>query len=154
MLLQLQNGEPFATGATNYDYRPATNRENTPRIIVSIIIENIQTLAFVDTGGVYAICSPNIANGLGLNPGDGISTTPIRWRGERYKGFLHPLPMTILAEDGVSHQIEPTFFIPQLAVGQTWDEDLPCVLGMYLCLERLRFAVDPSTDTFYFGELS
>jgi hypothetical protein len=154
MLLQLQNGEPFATGATNYDYRPATKQENTPRIIVSVMIKDIRTLAFVDTGGVYAICSPTIANGLNLNPRDGFSTAPILWRGERYEGFLHTLPMTILAEDGVSLQIEPTFFVPQLTVGQTWGEDLPCILGMYLCLDRLRFAVDPSMDTFYFGELT
>jgi hypothetical protein len=28
---------------------------------------------------------------------------------------------------------------------------MPCILGLYGCLERLRFAVDSHTEQFYFG---
>jgi len=29
--------------------------------------------------------------------------------------------------------------------------DMLCLLGLYGCLERARFAVDPLTERFYFG---
>lgn len=153
MQLLFENGDSFSSGVTNYEYRPVTEREETPRIIVSVILDNFQTLAFVDTGGVYGICSPEIAEALNIDPNDGAPVNPIKWRGEKIKGTLHRIPMTLVAEEGNSLRIEPTFFVPQLDPDQVWDDDFSCVLGMYLCLERLRFAVDPSTDTFYFGEL-
>ena len=151
MRLYLENGEEFASGATNYEYRPATERERTPRITVSIILDNFHTLAFVDTGGVYGICSPEIAASLNLDPKDAIPADPLLWGRGRLEGSLYRIPVTLIAEEGESLQFEPTFFIPQ--VDQAWEDDLSCVLGMYSCLERIRFAVDPSTDTFYFGEL-
>lgn len=153
MLLQFGDGEPYATGATNYQYRPATEREKTPRIVVSILIDDIQTLAFVDTGGVYAICPPDIASVLNLIPQDGIPTEPMLWRGSLLKGELYRIPTTIIAETGNSLRIESTFFVPQLTPDQIWVDDFPCILGMSGCLERLRFAVDPSADMFYFGRI-
>lgn len=154
MLLHFENGDSFATGATIYEYRPVTERETTPRIVISVKIGDVTTLAFVDTGGVYAICSPEIANDLNLDPMGGEPADPISWRGMSLRGLLYRIPLTIIAEEGASLQIEPTFFVPELQPNQTWDEDFPCVLGMYLCLERLRFAVDPASEnpTFYFGE--
>ena len=32
--------------------------------------------------------------------------------------------------------------------------ELPSILGLHSCLERVRFAFDPATDTFYFGPAS
>ena len=144
MLLQFEDGEPYATGGTNYQYRPATEREKTPRIVVSIRIDDIQTLAFVDTGGVYAICPPDIASVLNLTAQDGIPTKPILLRGNWLNGELYRIPTTIIAETGNSIRIEPTFFVPRLAPNQIWADDFPCILGMSGCLERLRFAAGQS----------
>lgn len=36
----------------------------------------------------------------------------------------------------------------------TTQSSFPCIPGMYLCLERLRFAVDPLNEIFYFGEVA
>jgi hypothetical protein len=156
MLLQYQNGEPFATGATPYAYLPASEQETTPRIIISVKIQEIVTSAFVDTGGVFAICSPEIAAQLKLDPGEGVTADPIRWRRESLQGVLHRIPITILAQEGTSLTIETTCFVPKLSHWQQWQSDFPCILGMYLCFDRLRFAVDPDPDNemFYFGALN
>ncbi|MBU1660545.1 MAG: hypothetical protein KKD28_03625, partial [Chloroflexi bacterium] len=118
MLLQFGDGKPYATGATNYQYRPVTEREKTPRIVVSILIDDVRTLAFVDTGGVYAICPPDIALELNLASQDGIPTEPILWRGNILRGTLYRIPTTIIAETGNSLRIVPTFFVPQLTPNQ------------------------------------
>jgi hypothetical protein len=158
MSLQFGNGEPFATGVTPYAYQPASEQETTPRIIISVNIQGIQTSAFVDTGGVYAIFSPEIAAQLHLDPNHGAQADPIRWRGggEKLQGVLHRIPITLLAEEGTSLTIEATCFVPKLTHWQQWQPDFPCILGMYLCFDRLRFAVDPDPDNemFYFGTLN
>ncbi|MBI4531612.1 MAG: hypothetical protein HY709_08815, partial [Candidatus Latescibacteria bacterium] len=48
------------------------------------------------------------------------------------------------AEEGENVEVEATWFISP-------DWPGPIVIGWKGCLERLRFAVDPSEDTFYFG---
>jgi hypothetical protein len=87
-----------ATGATSYQYRPATPQENTPRVILEIAVAGIMAEAMVDTGGVYLLCHPRLAR---------------------------------QEEEG-------------------WN-DMPSILGFYGCLERIRMAIDPVTETFYFG---
>ena len=51
MTLILPDGQPFTTGATAYQYRPATAQESTPRITLEVAIEGVVTHAMVDTGG-------------------------------------------------------------------------------------------------------
>jgi len=150
MLLNFDNGDPYATGATPYAYRPSTEKETSPRIILTVKIEGITTTAFVDTGGILVI-SPEIAQELSLNPSDGISAQPLIWRNNKLQGVCHRVALTLIAEQGDSLTIEATAFVPQTP--HKWQKDFPCILGMVNCLERLRFAVDPSNDTFYFGEL-
>lgn len=150
MLLQYATGEPFASGAAVYAYRPATDREDTPRITIDILIGDLRTSAFVDTGGVYLVCPPHVAESLNLDPDEGLPAQRLLLRGAHLQGILHRIPLTILATEGEAITIEATAFVP----GQQIDwSDFPCILGMHSCLERLRFAVDPGQDMFYFGEL-
>ena len=154
MLLSLANGAPFATGAAQYDYRPITAHEEMPRVIVRIAIDRFETAAFVDTGGVYLICSPEIASRLHLSSQDGLPVPRIQVRGIWLSGRVYTLPVTLVAEQGESVTIGITTFVPELRPNLTWTDEFPCVLGMYGCLERLRFAIDPGSDTFFFGDLS
>lgn len=149
MLLQLSTGEPFATGAAAYAYVPASEREDTPRITLDVLIGNLRTSAFVDTGGVYLLCSPQIAAALNLDPVDGLPVPNLLFRGVPMRGALHRVPLTILASQGNTITIDATAFVPERAVEGS---NFPCVLGVYLCLDRLRFAVDPLHEVFYFGE--
>lgn len=151
MLLQFSTGEPFATGAAAYVYVPASEREETPRITLDVLIGNLRTSAFVDTGGVYLICSPQIAAALNLDPVDGMPVPALLFRGMPMRGVLHRVPLTILASQGDTITFEATAFVPDSST--EWS-NFPCVLGIYLCLERLRFAVDPQAEIFFFGPLA
>jgi hypothetical protein len=153
MLLRYANGDTFATGATPYLYRPVTEKETSPRVILTVLIDSFETLAFVDTGGIFLI-APEVALHLGLDPNDGVLAQSLLWRNDRLQGMLHRVSLTLPAEVGNSLTIDATAFVPQLAPHQEWSLNFQCVLGMLNCLERLRFAVDPSSDTFYFGELA
>ena len=154
MLLQFADGNPFATGATPYAYRPATDREVSPRVIITIKLGDVVTTAFVDTGGVYLWCPPHIADDLDVDLAQADRVGPIVSARGVVEGALVRAPVTLLAEEGRSLVIEPTVFIPRLEPEAEWPEDLPCILGMQGCLERLCFAVDPTDDTFYFGALT
>jgi hypothetical protein len=154
MLLQFTGGTLFATGAAPYAYLPVTARESAPRVILSIRLGEIETSAFLDTGGVYLLCAPQLARRLGLDPQDGIPAPPLQLGRGRFEGALHRVGLTFIAAYGEDLSIESTIFVPHAKPGEQWPEDFPCILGMQGCLERLRFAVDPGNDTFYFGDLT
>ena len=151
MLLKFEDGRSFAQGACGYRYCPATTREATPRIIVQVQIGDINTPAIVDTGGVYFICEPQIAELIDLDPAEALETDEVNIRGTKCSGALHRVSLTLQAQEGQSIELEVTVFVPSLQPHHEWD--LPSFMGLSGCLERLRFAVDPVTDTFYFGAL-
>ena len=153
MLLYFDNGDPYACGVTPYVYRPVNDKDVSPRIILTILIEGLQTQAFVDTGGIFVI-APQVAHQLRLDPTSGLPAPELSLRGSLITGVFHRVLLTLLASEGDSLAIEATAFVPNLAPDQEWVEDFPCILGMNNCFERLRFAVDPTADMFYFGELA
>jgi predicted aspartyl protease len=150
MVLRFADGRAFATGACPYLDWFSPERRETARIFISVSIGESQTQAMVDTGGVYFVCDPEVAELLDLDtPSLGNATLLIR--GDRCEGSLHRHTVSIVAELGESFEQEVTLFVPRLAYGQEWH--LPSILGLQGCLEFLRFAVDPATNTFYFGRL-
>lgn len=152
MLLLRADGQPFATGAVNYLFRPATEQESSLRITIDIRIRDFQSPAFIDTGGIYLICPPEVADVLDLQPQDVLFRERILLRGLSIAGSVYRLPLTLIADRGNSMIIEATAFVPDNE-HLNWD-NFPCILGMQGCLERLCFAVDPMNEIFYFGESS
>jgi hypothetical protein len=151
MPLTFLNGARFATGATAYQYRPATSDETTPRLLLEVEIDGIRTEAIVDTGGVYLFCNPTIARLLSLTPAEALSDIQaILFRGVHIHGRLYRLSLTLLADEGDDVTIQATAFVPEPEEAEHWG-DMPCLLGLHGCLERARFAVDPRTEQFYFG---
>jgi hypothetical protein len=61
MLLALSNGEPFATGATTYDYNSLPGSDTSARLILQIWVEGQKTSAILDTGAPFLVCSPDLA---------------------------------------------------------------------------------------------
>lgn len=55
----------------------------------------------------------------------------------------------LLADEGQGESLtlDVTAFLPD----DRWN--LPNMLGLTGCLERIRFAVDPANDLFYFGAI-
>jgi hypothetical protein len=53
--------------------------------------------------------------------------------------------------EGDDLEIPATVFVPTIPPGETWLH--PNFLGLTGLLDRIRFAVDPAENTFYFGPL-
>jgi hypothetical protein len=116
-----------------------------------VAIDGVVTHAMVDTGGIYLVCHPRLATHLRLEPAEAISgLQALLFRGAVVQGRLYRLTLTLLAQEGDDVVIQATTFVPEPQEEESWG-DLPSILGFYGCLERLRFAVDPRTETFFFG---
>lgn len=151
MLLRLPNDEIFAAGAVKYEYRPAMPKESTNRIILPISVEvdkSIQTQAVLDTGAPYAILSPAIAKAAGFTSEQALESIRMLVRGKWLEGSLTRLNITLQATEGSDLTVDTTAFVPNDQVD--WGE-FPSFLGLAGFMERVRFAIDPNTDTFYFG---
>ena len=74
MALHFPDREVFTTSSAAYQYRPATPHETTPRVVIDVVIEGFPTEAMVDTGGIYLLCHPQLANQLSLDTSDAISS--------------------------------------------------------------------------------
>ena len=61
-------------------------------------------------------------------------------------GRLERVRVAFPAEEGDTFELDATWF-----VSAEWPG--PAVIGWKGCLERMRFAFDPATDSFYFGDL-
>jgi hypothetical protein len=154
MSLIFPDGQPFATGMTAFQYRPATAHETTPRAILDVVVEGVVTRTVVDTGGIYLLCNPRLATRLNLDRAEAISgLQSILFRGMLVHGRLYRMDVTLLADEGADFSFQATAFVPDHQEEESWG-DLPSILGLYGCLERARFAIDPFTETFYFGPTS
>jgi hypothetical protein len=152
MLLNFPNKDPFATGALRYSYSPVPGRDDvTPRIMIEVEIEGEQEAAVLDTGAPYLVCSPALAERLWLDPEDALEATTIRIQGVPIRGLIYRTNFVLHAREGNGLDFQATAFVPDT------DQSLPTnllpvtFLGLHGCLERVRFAVDPSSETFYFG---
>jgi hypothetical protein len=149
-LLSLPDGRPFATGAATYSVgQPGAKMAG--RILLQVSVEGVPTIAAVDTGGYYFVCRPDLAEELAPRLTDPLGQATLEIRGIKYRGTLYLLSVELPASQGESLVVPATVFIPKLAHGQEWR--LPSFVGFAGMLDRMRFAVDPATDTFYFGPL-
>ncbi|MBW4493144.1 MAG: hypothetical protein KME26_08670 [Oscillatoria princeps RMCB-10] len=71
-------------------------------------------------------------------------------RGMRLPGFVVRLNIRLVAREGEDLNVDATVFVPDSEA--LWG-DFPSFIGLTGFLERIRFALDPNTDTFYFGSL-
>lgn len=151
-MLQFRDGRIFAQGACCCSLGPITGSGPSSRISLRVQVEQIETDAVVDTGGIYLVCSRDIAEFLRPFLSAGVGHDTIRVRGEKVPGVLYPVRLSLLADDGCgeSLDLDVTAFVPDSGAPY----DLPTMLGLTGCLERLRFAVDPTDDTFFFGAMA
>ena len=149
MLLTTADGEPFATGVAPYSYRPAIN-DISNRILLQVEIGGVLVEAIVDTGSPYVICPPYLSDAIGLDPDTALEAIPYRVRGIDMRGNLYRVGVYFPAEEGDTLTVDATVFVPNPEWQQVWGEH-PAYIGLTGCLERMRFAVDPENDLFYFG---
>ena len=139
------NGGEFASGvATYYEEDPSWGSGQTS-IHVSVVVKGdiaLQTIARVDPATPWVILHSEISAEIGLRA----SSTEVELRtvAGLMRGSLERLPIRLVAEQGDSLEIDATVF-----VCDEWQREN--FLGYSGFLERIRFAVDPTSKKFYFG---
>jgi hypothetical protein len=144
MLLR-QDGAEFTTGRSRYSDRAPGSQEPTAKIFVKIIGEGLPgpVLAQLDTGAAWSILDVEVAEALGLLGRDG-EPKRISTRLGSILGKLEQTSLEIPADEGYSLTIEAIVWVsPEWRAGN--------FLGYHGLLEGIRFAVDPSDNSFHFG---
>ncbi len=143
----------FSTGVATYeDSYPGD--EGAARIVLSVSVEGrISTQAVVDTGAPWCILDPELARRVGVSADEGYTpATRLSIRGILYTGSLHAMSIGLRNErEGDDLEIPATVFVPKILPEETWPH--PNFLGLTGLLDRIRFAVDPVENAFYFGPL-
>lgn len=151
-MLQL-DGELFTIGRARYrDHRPE-RPEPTAKIHVRIRLGELpaELLFTLDTGAAWTCLDPELADDAGLLTGDAGVAVPLQTPFGRFNGRLLRVPLKIMADhdQGRTLDVVATAFV---AIDPGWPAGRS-FLGYAGLLERIRFAIDPGTNYFYFGPL-
>ena len=103
----------------------------------------------VDTGAPWCVLNPlefeKIADQA--EPIEEVTDRPLNIRGNSYTGCLCRLSIWLPALLGESLEVDATVFVPD----EEWF--YPNFIGLDGFLNRIRFAVDPKNNLFFFGAL-
>jgi hypothetical protein len=145
MLTLTSDGTAFATGRMRFLDEDPGHPEKSHKLYVKIEPGDFGSpvLAQLDTGSAFSILDREIAEELTLFDGQG-QPTNLDTRIGRISGRLERTKITILADEGESTEFEATVFVSR-------DWPAGSFLGYAGLLERVRFAVDPQQNFFYFG---
>lgn len=145
MLRLSSDGTVFAIGRTRFLDEDPVDSEKSPKVYVKIEPGNLGSpiLAQLDTGAAWSILDSQIAEEMTLFHGQG-QPTSLSTRFGVIDGYLERTNITILADEGESVEVEATVFVSRQWSGGSF-------LGYAGLLERVRFAVDPQQNFFYFG---
>ena len=133
----------FATGTSSYFDEDGDERSENARIHVRIEFDGVAVFAMLDTGAAWSVVNAELAEELGLFDRDG-EPVDMSSRMGTFSGKLVRAVARLVAEDGESVEVESTVFVSR---------DWPAgnFIGYSGLLERIRFAVDPDTNSFIFG---
>jgi hypothetical protein len=140
-----RNGQPFSTGASRFRDSAIGQGEPTAKIFVRFRLPNLaeEFVGQLDTGAAWSIVNWDIAEAAGIRIENG---ERVRYSGRwgTIEGVLVNCPILISADVGEPLAIESSIFV-------TADWSAGNFLGYCGLLERIRFALDPKANLFYFG---
>jgi hypothetical protein len=148
-MLFRQDGSAFSVGRSRFEDREEVATGGTAaKIFVKIAPEalgGVLLLAELDTGAAWSVLHTEVAEALDLLNGTG-EPVPYSTRLGRITGHLERTSIYIIADEGESLRIEATVWVSREWPGGNF-------LGYGGLLERIRFAIDPGDNFFYFGPL-
>jgi predicted aspartyl protease len=143
-----RDGAAFTTSRSTYhDFDLAHTSRRTGAIYVQRELPTAPRVflyALVDTGAPYCLFDTQWIETLQLRREDGESIS-LRTPYGLYAGTIHRLPIRVVAEEGQSLEVDASVFVTD----DHWQHGN--FLGYSGFLERLRFAVDPDNNSWYFG---
>lgn len=139
-----REGRVFATGEARF-----ADRHGSPETKIYVrfrLGDQIDELtAQLDTGATYSIIRSDLAESVGLSA-EGLANMKISTRLGDFRGRLVRCPVTLVADLGEELLFEATVWVSDDWTGSNF-------LGYSGLLERIRFAVDPGANRFYFGSV-
>ena len=100
----------------------------------------------MDTGAEFCILGPEEAAKIDISY---FSQGSRLIGGGDYDGRYGHTSARLEADEGESVELNMTVWVPRLRYGQVWPH--PNLIGLTGFLEKVRFAVDPEYNQFYFG---
>ena len=139
-----RDGSVFATGMSSYLDEGPGHPGMTAGIHVRVKFEGVAVIALLDTGASWSVLRADLAQELGLLEQEGEPLT-LSSRVGTIDGQLVSARIALLADDGESVELDSTVFVSR---------DWPAgnFIGYSGLLERIKFAVDPGDNRFFFGE--
>lgn len=141
------NGTPFSIGRSRFTDRAEASEGQTAKIWIRVEPSPLGSviLAQLDTGAPWTVLNAEIADALSLLNGDG-EQVRMSTREGAFNGRLERTTIDIIADEGEgeSLSINATVWVSQDWPGGTF-------LGYGGLLERVKFAIDPTDNFFYFG---
>lgn len=145
MMLYYQDGNLFATSYAFY--QDSIEGRLSPKICVAVQFgELAKTVAVVDTAAPYCVLSREEVEAVDPTYKDSATEeTSLHMIEGEPSGVLIRWPITLIAEDGPNLTIDGTIFVPDDHTPR------PTFIGLDGILNRMRFAVEPQKNLFYFG---
>jgi hypothetical protein len=146
-VLRRDDGTLFSVGRAKFADLSEAPEEGTPKIFVKIATASSLSPvpALLDTGAPWSVLDSELAEELDLLGGKG-ERVPISTRLGTFTGRLERTRIDILADEGESITVDATVWVSEKWPGGTF-------VGYQGLLERIRFAIDPSDNSFYFAGL-
>ncbi len=140
-----RNGATFSTGRAEVSDRLPGDDDDQARIYVRVKAPPLEEeiVAQLDTGAPWLILKPEILEAVGL-VGTGGAPASLQTRLGLMHGHLERTTLVLVADEGNSVEIDAAVF-----VCETWPKGN--FVGYAGVLERVRFAVDSVTNSFFFG---
>lgn len=140
----------FAVGSAYYADRYRGDEHHARIVVMTTPEQGHTTEMIVDTGAPWCVLDPELAEDWGLIArAKYIPQERLILRGNRFTGWLIRAAITLQADYGEDLMVDSTIFVPILQPGERWS--YPNFLGLDGFLSRIRFAVDPTENVFYFG---
>lgn len=144
----LLNDEEFTSGSATYFEEDPFLKSRQTSIHVSIVLNgevSIPVFARLDPATPWVVLNSEVNKQIGLRAAS--TEIELQTTAGLMKGSLERFPITLQAEQGEALEIDATLF-----VCDDWQREN--FLGYSGFIERIRFAVDPSSRKFYFGSLA
>jgi len=136
----------FATGNVRYVDATEASPVTEARIVVPVELKSVAkpVLAVVDTAAPWCIFEPSVAESLVRNSLPILRQTVLSTRMGLIEGAVYRDVLRIPADEGEPLDVDATIFLSPEWRG-------PNFIGYQGLLQRIRFAVDPEENLFYFG---
>jgi len=146
-MLWLRDRKAFACGCAGFRGQALGAQEPTDKIFVEIEFQDLPNdswLAQIDTAAAYSMLEVEIAEMLKILDGAG-QPASISTRHGTIRGRLERIPVSLVAEEGEPLDFEATFLVSRDWPAKTF-------IGYTGFLDRIRIALDPQANLFYFGD--